>query len=78
MSDLKECYLVEVVDYSVLNKIDHDPDFKWWEKHVPQRRDRIISKAKQLISKKYVKRKKKFWIEFPKKVQEDMALDKKN
>ena len=43
-----------------------------------RRKYRIISKVKQRGANKYIKRTMKFGIEFPKKVQEAMALDKKN
>ena len=47
LSDLKECYPVETAEYAVLQKLDHEPAFNWWVKHVLRKRDRIISKVKQ-------------------------------
>ena len=61
-----------------MQNIYKEPDFNWWAKHVMHRRDRIISKVKQRIAKKYFKRKMKFWIEFPKTLHESMSLDKNN
>ena len=29
LSDLKDCYPVEVAEYAVLQKIDNEPDFNW-------------------------------------------------
>ena len=78
MSYLKECYPFEVVEYSVLQNIDHEPAFNWWEKHVLQRQDRNISKTKQRGAKKYVKMKMKLGIERPNTVQETMKIDMKN
>ena len=75
---LKEFYPVELEEYKVLQKIDHEPDFNWFAKHVLRRRGKIISKVKQRSAKNYVKKTMKFGIEFPKKVQEAMALDNKN
>ena len=78
LSDLKECYPVEVTEYSVLQKIDHEPDFNWWKNHVLRKQYRFISKIKQRGTKKYSNKTMKFGIEFPKSVQESMALDKKD
>ena len=75
---LKEFYPVELEEYKVLQKIDHEPDFNWWENHVIQRRDIIISKVKHFVVKNYVKRTMKFGIECPKSVQEAMSLDNNN
>ena len=47
LSDLKECYPVETSEFEVLQELDHEPAFNWWEKHVLRKRDRIISKVKQ-------------------------------
>ena len=42
LSALNACYPVEVVEYTVLQKIDHEPNFNWWSKHVLRRQDIII------------------------------------
>ena len=78
LSDLKECYPVETAEYAVLQKIDHEPAFNWWVKHVLQKRDRIISKVKQRRAKKYARTTMKFGVECPKTVEEALAFDKKN
>ena len=78
LSDLKECYPVETAEYAVLQKLDHEPAFNWWVKHVLRKRDRIISKVKQRGAKKYAKTTMKFGIECPKTVEEALALDSKN
>ena len=61
--DLKYLFMVEVAEYAVFQKIDHDPDFNWWAKHVLRIRDIIISKVKQRGAKKYANRVMKFGIE---------------
>ena len=33
---LKQCYIAELEEYSVLYNIYHDPYFNWWAKHVLQ------------------------------------------
>ena len=78
LSDLKEYYLVETSEFEVLQELDHEPAFNWWEKHVLRKRDRIILKVKQRSAKKYAKTTMKFGIECPKTVEEALALDSKN
>ena len=31
---MKECYLIEFMEYAVLQNIDHEPDFNLWAKQV--------------------------------------------
>ena len=57
------------MEYSILQKIDHDPALNFLAKHVLKRQNRIISNVKKRGAKKYVKRTTKFGIEFPKMVQ---------
>jgi hypothetical protein len=46
LPDLKESNPVELEEYSVGNKLIHEPAFKWWVPFTIKKRDRIISKIK--------------------------------
>ena len=61
-----------------MQKVDHDPEFNWWVKHVLMKQDQIVAKVRQHGAKKYAKTMMKFGIEFPKTVDQALALDKKN
>ena len=72
---MKDSYPVQVAEYAVANKIDHEPAFAWWVKTVLKKRDRIVAKNK---STRYWRKSHKFGIELPKTVKEALDLDKKN
>ena len=78
MDDLKEYYLVETEEYLVMQKVYHEPAFKWWVNHVLRKRYRIVDKVRQRSANKYAKTTMKFRISYPKTVDQDLALDKKN
>jgi hypothetical protein len=48
LEDLKESYPVQVADFSVSQKIDDLPGFRWWVPQVRKRRDSIISAVKTI------------------------------
>ena len=61
-----------------MQKVDHEPAFNWWVKHLFKKRYRIVAKVRQRGSIKYEKTKMNFSIDCPKKVDQALALDKKN
>ena len=61
-----------------MQKVDHEPAFSWWLKHMLQKRDRIVAKVRQRGAKKYAKTTMKSGIDCLKTVDQDLALDKKN
>jgi hypothetical protein len=58
LKDLKETNPIEVAEYAIANKIDHEPAFAWWVKTVMKKRERIVSK----LQKKYWRTEYKFGI----------------
>ena len=74
MKDVKEGYPNQLVEYAIKNKLDKEPAFAWWIRHVVRQNKRNISKVKS----KYWTRTHKFGIEIPKTVEEAIQLDKKN
>jgi Reverse transcriptase (RNA-dependent DNA polymerase) len=74
LSNLKESYPVEVVEYAVASKIVEEPAFAWWVPYTLRKREQIIA----AVNKRYLQRTHKFGIEVPKTVEEALALDKKN
>ena len=49
LKGMKQSYPVQVAENAVANRIDDEPAFAWWVKHVIKKRDRILSK----ITSKY-------------------------
>ncbi|GFH50498.1 hypothetical protein CTEN210_06974 [Chaetoceros tenuissimus] len=72
LSALQESYPVQLAEYAVANRIDHEPAFNWWVKHTLCKRDRIISKVKS----KYWRTTHKFGIRIPKTVREAYEIDR--
>ena len=62
----------------VIQKVDHEPAFNWWVKHVLRKQDLIVSKLQKRGAKKYAKTMMKFGIYFLKTFDKDLELDKKN
>ena len=56
LKDVKECYPVQLAQYSHQRTISEEPAFAWWVPHVLKKRNRIISKVKS----KYWSRTHKF------------------
>ena len=74
LKDVKECYPVQLAEYSHHRTISEEPAFAWWVPHVLKKRNRIISKVKS----KYWTRTHKFGIRIPKTVEEAKRLDREN
>jgi hypothetical protein len=72
LKELKESFPVEIAEYTVANKIDDEPAFKWWVHDTLWKRHRII---KNLKSAKYWKRTHKFGIRLPHSVEEALQID---
>ena len=77
LSDLKECYPVQVAEWAVASQQDDEPAFNWWVHQVLKKRDRIISLVKKRQTR-YLKKTHKFGVELPKSVSHAYALDLKN
>ena len=73
LTDLKDSNPLEVAEYAVANKIDHEPAFKWWMPQVLKHRHRIIAKTQN----KYWRTTHKFGIELPHSAQEALDIDKR-
>ena len=74
LKDLKNSNPIQLAEYAIMNKIDHEPAFKWWVPFVMRKRDRMINKVK----KKYWRTTHKFGIRVPKTVEEALRLDAEN
>ena len=74
LKDLKNSNPIQLAEYAIMNKIDHEPAFKWWVPFVMRKRDRIINKVK----KKYWRTTHKFGIRVPKSTSEALQLDREN
>jgi hypothetical protein len=72
LKEIKESNPVEVAEYAIANKIDHEPAFAWWVNTVMKKRERIISK----LQKKYWRTDYKFGIRIPKSVDEALQIDR--
>jgi hypothetical protein len=68
---------VEVSEYAVTPRIDHEPAFNWWVNAVLKKQERIIALVKGRHAK-FLKKTFKFGIEVPNTVREAYALDGKN
>ena len=74
LKDVKECYPVQLAEYSMQKQISDKPVFAWWVSYVLKKKARIISKVKS----KYWTRTHKFGIRIPKSVEEAKRLDREN
>ena len=70
--DFKHYTPVEISEYAVSKQFQEDPAFKWWVKDVLHQRYRIISK----VNMRYWQETHNFGIRIPKKVKEDLEIDK--
>lgn len=71
LKELKESKPIELAEYAVANKIDHEPAFNWWVPFVLRKRNRIISK----LQKKYWRTTHKFGIEVPTTIKRALEID---
>ena len=46
LKDMKNSYPVQISKYAVQRRIAGDPEFAWWIRHVPAKRNRIIVNLK--------------------------------
>ena len=74
LRDVKESNPIELAEYAVGCKIDHEPAFKWWVPLVLRKRHRMINKVK----KKYWRTTHKYGIQVPKTVKEALQFDREN
>ena len=74
---MKEAYPLQTAEYAVSQKIDQEPAFNWWVRHVIKKRDHIISLVKGR-NVRYLKKTHKFGVRMPKSVKEAQELDKAN
>ena len=72
--DIKDSYPVQLAEYAVANKINHEPAFKWWVEKILKRKKRMINKVKS----KYWRNTHKFGIEIPKSVKEAYKIDRES
>ena len=68
---------MQTTEFAVAKRIDYEPAFNWWVKHVLKKRDKIIARIRKQQTK-ILKRSKKFGIEIPKTVEEDFTLNVSN
>ena len=61
---------------AVAHRIDHEPVFNWWVKHVLKMSNKIIGSIR--LQTRYLKKSHKFGIELPKTVEQTYTLDTKN
>ena len=71
MKDLKESNPVELYEYAVSNKIDHEPELSWWAPYTTQKRNQIISKPQ----KKYWRKNRKSGTEVPNSIKRAYDID---
>ena len=71
LKELKNSNPIELAEYAVAQRIDHEPAFNWWVKDTLRRRNRVIAKVK----KKYWRTTQKFGIRLPHSVKEALHFD---
>ena len=74
LRDVKDSNPIDLAEYAIASKIDHEPAFKWWVPLVMRKRGRMINKVK----KKYWRTTHKYGIRVPKTVKEALQIDKEN
>ena len=47
LKDIKDSYPVQILEYAFENRILEEPEFAWWNKHMLNKRDLIISKTQR-------------------------------
>ncbi len=72
LRDVKESNPIELAEYAIACKIDHEPAFRWWVPLVIQKRHRMINKVK----KKYWRTTHKYGVRILKSVAEALQLDR--
>ncbi len=72
--ELKEAYPIQMAEYAVANKIDHEPAFAWWVPCTLKKRNRILNAVK----KRHFRTFQKYGIELPKTVERALEIDREN
>ena len=70
--DLKQSYLLELVEYAIAQGIDGTPAFSWWVPYVLRKRKRILA----AVQSRYHKRTHKFGFEIPKTMRQALEINK--
>ena len=68
---------MQTAEFAVVQRIDHEPAFNWWVKHVQKKRNKIIASIIKWQNR-YLKRIHKLDMKFQKTVEQTHALDAKN
>ena len=76
LKDLKESNPIEVAEFAIAHRIEHEPAFAWWASHVMKTRECVISAMKS--RSRYWDRHQKFGIPLPKSHAEALQMDKEN
>ena len=71
---LKESNSVEIANYAIANKIDTEPAFDWWSKHLLHKQQRLI----KLSQKRSIQTEFKFGLPLPLTVAEALEIDSRN
>ena len=71
LSNLKESFPVEVLEYAIAAGIDDEPLFKWWMQYGLNNSYCIIAK----VNSQYHRRSHKFGLEVPKTVVNILRID---
>ena len=74
MKEVKATNSIELAQYAVENKIDHEPAFDWWVKPTLKRKRRLIKLSKM----RHKKSGYKFGIRVPQSIEEALELDRLN
>jgi hypothetical protein len=72
LKNLKESNPIEVSEYVIANKVDHEPDFAWWVPDTLHKKSRII----KAVSRRALKRYYKYGIKVPTNTEEALEIDK--
>ncbi|KAL7581422.1 hypothetical protein ACA910_022004 [Epithemia clementina (nom. ined.)] len=74
MKEVKATNSVELAEYAVANRIDHEPAFDWWVRPTLKRKKRLI----KLSQRRHARSGYKFGIKLPCNIEEALAIDKEN
>ena len=74
LKDIKEYNPADTAEYTDSNKLLEEMAFKWWDRKVLKKKDRIIYRVKS----RYWRKSHKFGINLPHSVEEDYAINEDN
>ena len=72
LAKVKDSNPVDVAEYAVQNKIDHEPAFDWWCREILKKKQRLV----KAVKRRYSKAGYKFGVRVPVDVREAMSIDK--